>query len=285
MEWKRVARHARVPLFIALCVIAVFWRLALSKQYTFLESPDNANNILPWLDVQAHALRQFSLLLWDPYEAAGESLIGQVQPGVLSVFTWLLALSPFSPSGHLQAFYVNLWFVFMHCVAGWFACALFRDLKFHSGAVVIASVFYATGGYIGNLTWPQLLAAAIWTPIVFLFLLRSLRGQAPIKNACWAGILLGMSWLSGHHVPSLYLSIAVFGTGIVYLMTRPASRIQIAKRLSVVAIAMSLVSSAQVMSAIEYGKYSLRWTGAGVYTWNQRVPMSAHEDLSLIPEI
>ena len=113
-------------------VIAVFWKLALTKQYTFLESPDLANQVMPWLQAQVYAIRHWSVLLWDPYEWFGQSLIGQVQPGVTSPFTFLLALAPLH-DGQIQSFYVGLWFVLMHCAAALFAYWFLRDLGWRSG--------------------------------------------------------------------------------------------------------------------------------------------------------
>ncbi|HWC01057.1 MAG TPA: hypothetical protein VG672_30335, partial [Bryobacteraceae bacterium] len=115
------------PLLLVLAVVAVFWKLVLTKQYTFLDSPDPAYQVMPWLQVQVASLRQGSILLWDPYLWFGQPLLGQVQPAVVSPFTWLLALAPLR-NGQIQMFYVHLWFVLVHCVAALFAYLLFRDL-------------------------------------------------------------------------------------------------------------------------------------------------------------
>src|SRR5689334_18877645 len=98
------------PAAALLGVVTVFWKLALTKQYTFLASPDLANQVMPWLQAQVYAIRHWYVMLWDPYEWFGQSLIGQVQPGVTSPFTFLLALAPMR-QGHIQMFYVHIWFV------------------------------------------------------------------------------------------------------------------------------------------------------------------------------
>ncbi len=280
---RRAFLAVRAPLVMTLGVIAVFWKLVLTKQYTFLELPDEARQILPWLNVQAYALRHHSLLLWNPYEAAGQSLIGQVQPAVMSPFTWLLALAPLSPTGHIQIAWVHLWFVILHLIAAWFAYALFRDLRCTRAGAAIGGLFYATSGYIGNIAWPQILGAAIWTPLVFLFLLRALRGRTPMKSAAWAGITLGASWLGGHHVPSTYLTLAAFGTGLYYLVIRSGYRVTIAKRLGVMLVGMCLIGAVQILPAVEYGRTALRWTNAGPRTWSEWISISEHEDLGMKP--
>jgi hypothetical protein len=49
-EWARRAwPRLWPPLLVVAGVIAVFWKLVLTKQYTFVSSPDLANQVMPWL--------------------------------------------------------------------------------------------------------------------------------------------------------------------------------------------------------------------------------------------
>ena len=281
-KWaRRVWPHVWPPLLVVAGVIAVFWKLVLTKQYTFLGSPDLANQVMPWLGAQVYAIRHFSILLWSPYEWFGQSLVGQVQPGVTSPFTFLLALAPLH-NGQIQIFYVHVWYVLIHCAAGLFAYWFFADLGCAAGPAVLGAIFYATGGFCGNTEWPQHLAPAIWAPLVFLFLLRSLRGRAPLRNAAWAGAALGMSWLCGHHAPAMMLTYAVAGVGAAALFRRGA-RGQAALRLGVLFGVMALVAAVQALPAAEYGKLAKRWTSTGALTWKDRVEYPEHEDSGLRP--
>lgn len=269
------------PALLVFSVTAVFWKLALTKQYTFLESPDMANQVMPWLQAQVYAIRHWSVLIWDPYEWFGQSLIGQVQPGVASPFTFLLALAPLH-DGHIQPSYVGLWFVLMHCLAALLAYWFLRDLKLAVWPSVVGGLLYATAGFCGNTEWPQQLAPGIWAPLVFLFLLRSLRGRSPLKSAAWAGVVLGVSWLCGHHEPALMLTFAVVGTGATAFV-RGADRKATGLRLAVLFGIAALVSAVQVLPAMEYGKQAKRWTTTGALTWNMKVGIPEHEDSGLSP--
>jgi len=281
-KWaRRVWPHLWPPLLVIAGVVAVFWKLVLTKQYTFLGNPDQANQVMPWLGAQIYAIRHWSILLWTPYEWFGQSLIGQVQPGVASPFTFLLALAPLH-NGQIQVFYVHVWFVLIHCAAGLFAYWFFKDLGCSVGPAVVGAIFYATGGFCGNTEWPQQLAPAIWAPLVFLFLLRSLRGRAPLRNAAWAGAALGASWLCGHHAISLALTYAVAGVGAAAFFRRGARR-EAALRLGVLFGVMALVSAVQSLPAAEYGKLAKRWTATGALTWKDRVEYPEHEDTGLRP--
>ncbi|HKE25632.1 MAG TPA: YfhO family protein [Bryobacteraceae bacterium] len=278
---SRLRDRVTPPLLTVLGVITVFWKLALTKQYTFLASPDQANQVMPWLQTQVWAIRHWFVMLWDPYEWMGQSLIGQVQPGVASPFTFLLALAPLH-HGQIQIFYVHLWFVLIHCVAALFAYWFLRDQGCSAGASVLGGIFYATAGFCGNTEWPQHLAAGIWAPLVFLFLLRALRGRTPMKSAAWAGVSLGLAWLSGHHAPALAITLAVVGVGMAALV-RSEFRRQTALRLAVMFAVMAMVAAVQSLPAAEYGKLAKRWTVTGALTWKDKVEIPEHEDSGLRP--
>lgn len=278
----RILRALREPLVVVLGVITVFWKLALTKQYTFLNNPDMAYMVTPRLEPVIYAIRHWSILLWTPYELFGQPTIGQVQPGVTSPFTFLLALAPLTADGQVQFFYIHIWFVLLHCLAGIFAWRFFRELGCSAWPAVIGGILFATMGYYGNTGWPNNLQPAIMAPLVFLFLLRSLRGRAPLKNAAWAGVMLGISWLCGHHDMPVMMTYAVGTIGLVVGLKscnwRPAL-----SRLAVFFVAMGLVAAVQLLPAIEYGKLSTRWTDTGPKTWKDKVPFQEHERVSLPP--
>ena len=262
-------------------VVAVFWKLVLTSQYSFLEHYDDANQVLPWLQVQVFAIRHWSLVLWDPYEWAGQSLVGQLQPGVFSPFTWLLALAPLDREGHIQIYAVHIWFVFLHVTAAWFAYFLFRDLGCRKPAATIGALFYGTAGFLGNTPWPQMVESALWGPLVFLFLLRSMRGRAPLKNAALAGFALGLAWCGGHHGPALTLSLAVGAVCVYYCIT---NRSQTIPRSAVLLLICVLVGAVQILPSLEYGNRAVRWTATGVKQWNDEIPYTEHDEFSLAPQ-
>jgi hypothetical protein len=272
-----ILKKAQAPLIVVAGVITIFWKLVLTRQYSFLEHYDGANQVLPWLQVQVFALRHGALLLWDPYEWAGQSLVGQLQPGVFSPFTWLLALAPLDHAGHLRIANVHIWFVLLHVIAALFAYSLFRDLNCRKPAAIIGGLFYGTAGFLGNTPWPQMVEAGLWTPLVFLYLLRCLRGRAPLKNAALAGVALGLSWCGGHHGPALVLTLAV-GAVCVYNYRR-------AWRASLVLFVVGgLIAAVQVLPALEYGRSAVRWTATGVKQWNDQIPYTEHDEFSLAPQ-
>jgi hypothetical protein len=271
-----ILKKAQAPLIVAAGVIAVFWKLVLTNQYSFLEFYDDANQVLPWLQVQVFSIRHGAVILWDPYEWAGQSLVGQLQPGVFSPFTWLLALAPLDRTGHIQIYAVHAWFVLLHVIAALFAYFLFCDLGCRKPAAIVGALFYGTAGFVGNSSWPQMVEAALWAPLVFLFLLRSLRGLAPLRDAALAGIALALSWCGGHHGPALTLTLAVCGVCIWNIRRTWITPV-------VLFVVCGLVSAVQTLPTLEYAKNAVRWTATGVKHWNDEIPYTEHEEFSLSP--
>ncbi|SPE29136.1 membrane hypothetical protein [Candidatus Sulfopaludibacter sp. SbA3] len=101
-----------------------------------------------------------------------------------------------------------------------------------------------------------------------------------MKSAAWAGVLLGVSWLCGHHEPAFVLTLAVMGTGGA-AFAQSNGRKAVALRLAIVFGIMALVSAVQVLPAMEYGKQAKRWTTTGPLTWKMKVGIPEHEDSGL----
>ncbi|MGA2600410.1 MAG: hypothetical protein ABSH09_25875, partial [Bryobacteraceae bacterium] len=89
------------PLALVLIVIGFFWKLVLTNQYSWLESPDIANQVVPWLNFQAQQYHLGRFPMWDPFLFGGQSLIGQAQPGVAYPLNWLLFSMPLH-NGHIN---------------------------------------------------------------------------------------------------------------------------------------------------------------------------------------
>src|SRR5258708_32096035 len=66
---------ASAPLILLLISMGFCWKLVLSDQYTWLESPDFAYQVLPWLQFEATEFHAHSIPLWDPYQWGGQPLI------------------------------------------------------------------------------------------------------------------------------------------------------------------------------------------------------------------
>ncbi len=267
-----------VGLLLLICA-GFFWKLVFTNQYTWLDSPDYAYQVLPWYQFQAGEWHAKNMPLWDPNLWGGQPLIGQVITGAAYPPNWLLFLLPLR-KGWIRQPYLHWYFVLIHFQAALFCYWLCRDLKRSRGASLLAGLAFALGGYIGTTGWPQMLNGAVWAPLVLLFFLRAMRGERPFSSAAWSGVFLGISFLSGHHQIPIFLCVAMAGAWLYYVAL-DRSRV---KLLLVFGMFLALAAAFQALPAYEYGKLSLRWAGTpNPLHWNERIPYYVHQQFSLPP--
>jgi hypothetical protein len=263
--------------------IGLHWRLTFSSRYTWLENPDQAFQARPWFELEAREWHAGRPPLWNPYEVAGQSLIGEVQPGVVNPLNWPLFAMPLR-DGQIRLEVLHWWWVLLHWVAAVFAYFLCRDLKCGYAASMVGAAAFAFVGYIGWAGTPYFITSSLWFPLVLLFLTRVARGERPVSNAAMCGAALGASFLGGHHNVPIY-SAVVTGACWLWIVGRrwQDRRLRIAAPLCFVVCA--LASAAQSVPAIEYGRGAVRWSGAPEpQRWGDAIPYSVHEEYSLAPK-
>ncbi len=271
-----------VAALAALLAIAIglYWKLTLSERYTWLENPDQALQARPWFDYEAREWHAGRMPLWVPYEVSGQTLIGQVQPGVVNPLNWPLFAMPLR-DGHIQLRFLHWWWVLLHWVAAVFCYLLCRDLKCGVAASVTGASVFAFLGYIGWAGTPYFLTSSLWFPLVLLFFARVFRGERPVANAAWCGAALGASFLGGHHNVPIYSAVTL-GAAWVWVLARRWRNRELWAAAALCLVTCALVSAAQALPAIEYGRDALRWSGAPEpQRWGDRVPYSVHAEYSL----
>ncbi len=265
----------------AVCLLVAFWKIALTAQYTFIERPDIGHQVLPWLQVQAAALHNGELPLWDPFVLGGQPLAGQVQPAVFSPLTWVLLAAPLDASGHLRLQWVHIWFVLLHALGAFFAYLFLRSLNASRMASVVGAVFFATAGFLGHVAWPQIAAGAVWLPLVFLYYLRCLRGQSATLSAILAGAFLGLSVLAGHHAVPMFAVLALCGLGVAAVLSRSLTLPAALMRTALTLLVTAAAAAVQILPALEYARYALRWVNAlNPVNGQTPVPYPVHEILA-----
>lgn len=264
-------RKLAAPLLLLLLCIGFYWRLTLTGQYSFLDSPDLANFDFPRLHFQAAEWRHLRFPLWDPYQWIGQPFLGQVS-GAAYPANWLLALAPFR-EGKLSVTTVHWYLVLLHFQAALFCYCLCRDWKRSRGASILGGLTFSLSGFMAGTEWPQILNSAVWLPLVVLFLFRAVRGKAPVFSATMSGALVGVMWWSGHHEVPIYVSTVVAGIWVVALLR--GVRWQLA---ALAAVAMLLVGAWQILPAQEYAPLAKRWAGVtDPLRWNEPIPYAVHE--------
>ena len=269
------------PVLLVLIIIGFYWKLTLTSQYTWLESPDMTNQVLPWQNVQAVAFHHRQFPEWDPYLWGGQSLIGQAQPGTAYPLNWILYLLPLK-EGQIRRSYLHWYMALIHVLAALFGYWLCRDLGRSRLASLIGGSAFALAGEVGNTDWPQMLNGIIWAPLVLLFLFRAVRGRRPLLSAALSGFFLGVSWLSGHHQVPIYLTYATAGVWLFFLFHGKRINWNVLRLAGIFAAFLVFTSALQVLPAYEYGKLARRWVGdIPPVGWNEVVPYAIHGAHSL----
>ncbi|HLI85572.1 MAG TPA: hypothetical protein VKV17_16775 [Bryobacteraceae bacterium] len=286
---RSLRRRAGMAVLMLAIAAGFYWKLTLTRQYEWVWGPDMAQQVLPWFMVQARALHQGAIALWDPYTWGGQPLLGQAQPGTAYPLNWLLFAVPLRHDGLMRGWALTWYFVVIRFMAMSFCYLLCRDLGRSRIASLVAAVVFALGGYIGNTNWPQMVNGALWLPLVFLFLLRAGRGagekgNAPLRNAMFSGTFLGIAWLSGHHQAPIFLMLAVAGVWLYFIFRAGRFDWRMARAAALSLVFAAATGALQILPAYEYGHQAKRWVGAPeAISWNQPVPYSVQETYDLRP--
>ncbi len=271
------------PLLVVLITVGFWWKLVLSNEFTYLNSPDLARQVLPWYQFEASEWHHGRIPLWDPNQWFGQPLIGQTQPGVVYPLNWLLFLAPLK-NGWINQKSLHWYFVIIHLMAALFAYWLCRDLGCGRGASLVGSTLFAEGGFVGTNGWPQMLNGAVWAPLVLLFLFRAVRGKRPWSSAALCGFSLGLAWLSGHHQTPTFISLATAGVFLFFIFREKSFNRRIAALAGVAMVLTALVASLQLLPSQEYGKLAIRWVGMPTpVDWKTKVGYSVHTKFGFDP--
>ena len=272
------------PLLIAFGVILIFWKITLSGQFTWLNGVDNAQQVLPWLQMQAREWHRGHFPLLDPYHWAGQSLIGQSQPGVAYPLNWLLFSLPLT-HGRLQIPILNGYFVFIHILGAWAMFALLRTIRIVPPVAAITAVAFGAGGYMATIEWPQVLNGAVWLPVAVLFWLRFMSAPGRFVFAALSGAAGGISVLSGHHSSPIMILAVVAGVTVYMLFERRLTRrrlLHYSGGLAAFGLFFFLLSAAQSLPASEYWRVAYRFVNSKEpVTFDQQIPYLVHRHFSL----
>ena len=189
-------------------------------------------------------------------------------------------------NGWIRQTVMHWYFVLIHYMGALFCYLLCRDLKHSRAASLLAGAAFGITGWMGTNEWPQMLNGAVWAPLVFLFLLRVVRGERTLVSGALAGTFLGVAFLSGHHQIPIFITLAAGGVWLYAIFSRRDDRKIVLQAAVLFGLFLVLVSAFQMFPAYEYGKLSSRWVGANEPVgWNTPVPYTVHANFSLYPSM
>jgi hypothetical protein len=274
------------PLLVAAAVILIFWKVTLTGQFTWMNGVDTSQQVLPWLQLQAREWHRGHFPLIDPFHWAGQSLIGQTQPGATYPLNWLLFVLPLK-HGRLQVPILNGYFVFLHILGAWAMFALLRTIGLVRPIAALGAVAFGAGGYMAEIEWPQMLNGAVWLPVAVLFWLRFLRAPGRFVFAALSGAAGGLALLSGHHGAPIMILTTIAGLTLHAIIEKhrtPQRLLHVAGGLAFFGLFFFLLGAALSLPATEYWRVAYRFVNTKApVTFDQPIPYLVHRHYSLDP--
>ncbi len=294
--------------FVAAQIVAFIWfsDVWLAGSATFLNGGwDQTYQTFSWLSYDWDALQAGALPLWDFYTSSGQSHIGEMQPAALYPLVWLFSLiaTPGDP------WWVNVFIIFHFGIALHFMAVLLRGQGLQILPSAFGAIIYAFAGSIAIRANAQanLFFGLAWMPLLLHGLLlawQSARGDHTSRQGNRVGVLYaaiaGAMMLLGGHVHALV--VIMFASGALALSFKASyvnikashalsahrfaaftenPRFQALKALTVVAVLIGILASAQLFASTEYLKSAMKWYGTGATHYPHHVPFAAKLEFAL----
>jgi hypothetical protein len=274
---KRTAIAAGLFLLLA----AVYWKLLFfPSRFVWFDHYDLTELQIPRLQFFARSLHAGHFPLWNPHIWLGQPVLGSGQPGPLNPLIVLFAgLLPLR-DGLLSFAELNWLYVALHFIAAFFAYRFCRYLALQVLPSLLGAMAFSCTGFLGSAAWLDLSSAVALTPLIFYFAFRLWTEDGILKNAAPLGLVLGLSWWTGHHeIPMILCYAVLFGSACVAAAGRSWRVIQG----TVLAYALAIpISAIQTLPFYEFGHASRRWVGiANPIGWADKVPYEVHARYSL----
>ena len=286
-----MTRKTILSVIILVLLVVVFeWKVLLTSQFTYLSGAEGVNQGYSWLTFWVKSIRNGIAPLWDPYTWSGHPFPAEMQTAAFYPLTAVLLLFPLDSNSLLSRRAFDDYVALGHILAALFMFALARELKLSRFTALVAGLCFSLAGVIeNNMSWPDMLHSAIWLPLVALFLFRSfveVRPRRVLMNGALSGLFWGLSILAGRlHIAimdAILIASATFFAA--YLKTRAPNQFSMrvwrsALGLLLLIYAVGVCTAAvQLAPSFEYGKLSLRYTGAHAFPSTQRIPYDAMPD-------
>ncbi len=218
--WLRAPSTAAAVILTALWAL-FFWRLftpSAADRVIFVQG-DFPIHYFAHHDYYAEIRRIFQghLLLWNPYNYAGDPLAANMQWAVWYPLRWLMAVLSGARADYLPAYQ---WESALHYwLTSVLMYAFLRVLVRRHTPALLGSVLWTYGAYLTGypMLQPSILEAITWLPLMLLGVHLSVtRTRWRVGGMALAGGALGLSVLAGHP-QSNYQAAALSVAYLVYL--------------------------------------------------------------------
>jgi hypothetical protein len=222
--------------------------------------PDNAQQTVAWYAYANRAFHDGVLPLWDPYQFAGHSFVGEAQTGVFYPLNYAF----FAAVGdQLGAKGISAFLLGHVLLAGLFQYAFLRVLRLPPVGALAGAIAFALGGFLFHRITGQanIFMSAVWLPLAFLFFHQALHRS--LLFAPLAGAAVAVSLLAGHIQPPALACISlVLYAGWFALANRGREELLRAAAALGIALAVTAgLSAVQLLPSLEYQDHAYRFVG------------------------
>ena len=278
----RLRNALLAPAVLLLLLVILYWKLiSAPSTNVWFDHYDLCQLQIPRLEFFARSIHAGHLPLWNPHTWAGQPVLGSGQPGLLNPLN-LLFTSVFPLSGGELSFSVLNWlFVVLHVLGGWFCYLFCRRIALGMIPSLAGGLAFASTGFFGTAPHLDMTSAAALTPLIFLFALQLWNDGGIPRRAAPLGLVLGLSWLTGHHEIPLINCYAVLLGSLAIVAYRFVRKRRIDWPVaagSALAFCLALaISAVQTLPLVEFGRQAKRWVGMPEpIGWDTRVSYDVH---------
>ncbi len=217
---EKNVQSLKLPYFsiviLFLITTAVFFSGQLFGDIFFWE--DFVEQYYPW---QSYAAREFSegiLPFWNPYTFAGMPFLADLQTGFFYPLNRLSGLF-LENDGTVSVWGLQFIVILHYFIAQLSMYHLARYWKTSQIGALIAAVSYGFSfPIVLHGIHPMIVYHLAWFPLVVMFFLKGIK-EGSMRNALFAGLILGMSMLAGHPQTTLYEVFFLFILTLWYFIS------------------------------------------------------------------
>ena len=242
-----LARRFALPVLLLALACGSYWRLTLTRQFSWVGHPEVAAHVLPRLDLQARILHAHRLPLWNRYLDGGRPLAGEWESGTASPWNWILFAMPLR-DGHIRLEALHAYWVLLHWLAACLGYAFCRQLGAGRYGAVFAGAAFGFSGWFGSQSSPAWVSGALMLPAILLCWVHVWRKPGAAPAACM-GLAVGLAWLSTDFETAAVATVLAAG---LWIYGSAAGPVGSAARMAISAAIAFLAGALQILAAAEW---------------------------------
>ncbi len=190
-----------LPFAVFIITTLIFFNEQIFGKGFFWE--DFAEFVYPLQSFAARESASGATPFWNPYSFVGMPFLADLQTGFFYPLNRLLTLFV-GPNGNLPVGALQFITIIHFMIAQTSMYLLLRYFKKSVFASIIAALSYSFSFmFVCHVFHPMIVYHLSWFPLVVMFFYKGMQ-QSSIKSSIYAGLILGMSMLSGHPQTTLY---------------------------------------------------------------------------------